>query len=174
MPDAGPANSALKRLVDRWRIGYLFLILLPLMSTGCATPSASTPQPTHPLHGGNGREQRLRVGIQPWIGTPHRLGGMSRRGIDCSGLVVVVYKNLFGKKLPRTTSTLMHTGRRVARMNLSAGDLVFFQPGTKSRHVGIYLGHSEFVHASTSHGVMISRMDDDFWQACYLTGRRLR
>ena len=115
----------------------------------------------------------LRTAIQPWLGTPHRMGGLSRRGIDCSGLVVVLYDDLFDMRLPRTTTALMRKGRRMEKRNLAAGDLVFFKPATKFHHVGIYLGHGEFVHTSTSSGVMLSRMDDDFWRQCYLTSRRL-
>ena len=67
----------------------------------------------------------------------------------------------------------MHTGRRVDRTQLAAGDLLFFKPRTKVNHVGIYLGQGEFVHTSSSNGVMVSRLHDDFWRRCYLTGRRL-
>jgi cell wall-associated NlpC family hydrolase len=101
------------------------------------------------------------------------MGGMSRRGIDCSGLVVVLYDDLFDLRLPRTTTALMHAGRRVEKENLAAGDLLFFKPRTKVHHVGIYLGQGKFVHTSTSNGVMVSLMNDDFWRRCYLTGRRL-
>ncbi len=121
----------------------------------------------------SGVEQRLRAEITSWLGTPHRLGGLSRRGIDCSGLVVVVYEALFDRHLPRTTTRQMRVGRRIERSALRPGDLVFFKPRTKLHHVGIYLGQGEFVHTSTSRGVMVSRMDDDFWRQCYLTGRRL-
>lgn len=98
---------------------------------------------------------------------------MSRRGIDCSGLVVILYDDLFDMHLPRTTRSLMRMGRRVEIQHLAAGDLVFFKPGAKVHHVGIYLGHGEFVHTSTSQGVRISRMDHDYWRRCYLGSRRL-
>jgi probable lipoprotein NlpC len=173
MPDVGAKRRPFKPAADCWVIGCMFLILLPMVS-GCAAPTASERRPEPVRSGQSGTERTLRAGIRPWLGTPHRLGGMSHRGIDCSGLVVILYEDLFGKQLPRTTAALIHRGRRVARRNLTPGDLVFFKPGSKARHVGIYLGHGEFVHASTSHGVMISHMDDIFWQHCYLTGRRLR
>lgn len=172
MPDGG-SRRPFKPATTCWVIGCLCLILLPLVS-GCAGPTMAEHAPEHVRGAGTGTEQRLRAGIRPWLGTPHRMGGMSHRGIDCSGLVVILYEDLFGKQLPRTTAAQIHIGRRVARRNLTPGDLVFFKPGNKARHVGIYIGHGEFVHASTSHGVMISHLDDDFWQHCYLTGRRLR
>ena len=146
-----------------------------LMFFGCATTVVPDPdpEPVAPLPASQKPEQRLRKEIRSWLGTPHRMGGMSQRGIDCSGLVVILYDDLFDMRLPRTTRALMRTGRRVDRNKLAAGDLVFFKPATKYHHVGIYLGHGEFVHTSTTRGVMISRIDDDFWHRCYLAGRRL-
>jgi len=143
------------------------------MTNGCATTAAPDPEPTLSTVGRARPSQMLRAEIQSWLGTPHRMGGLSRRGIDCSGLVVVLYDDLFDMRLPRTTTALMRQGRRVKKHNLTAGDLVFFKPAAKFQHVGIYLGHGEFVHSSTSNGVMLSRLDDQFWRQCYLTGRRL-
>jgi cell wall-associated NlpC family hydrolase len=159
--------------MKRWRRGLLLLIATPILALGCATTGDLDPEPIPFSAGGHRPEQALRVGIRSWLGTPHRMGGMSRRGIDCSGLVVVLYENLFDLQLPRTTTALMHTGRRVEKENLAAGDLLFFKPRTKVHHVGIYLGQGEFVHTSSRNGVMVSRMNDDFWRRCYLTGRRL-
>jgi cell wall-associated NlpC family hydrolase len=56
---------------------------------------------------------------------------------------------------------------------LQAGDLVFFQPSSYPRHVGIYLGGSEFVHASKSKGVTLSRIDETCWGKYYWTARRI-
>lgn len=163
---------------DRTRLaaGWLTGVLLAAMIAGCAT--TQDPQPgsiAEPAAANRSqpREDLLRTGIQPWLGTPHRMGGLSRRGVDCSGLTVNLYRDLFGIRLPRTTRAQMRTGRWVDRGQLTPGDLVFFKPVKKYHHVGIYLGDGEFVHTSTRQGVMVSRLDDDFWQSCYLTGRRL-
>ena len=173
MPDAEASRRRCSRPVKRWRLGLLLLIAMPILAFGCATAGNPDPDPEASSAGGHRPERVLRVGIRPWLGTPHRMGGMSRRGIDCSGLVVVLYDALFDQQLPRSTTALMHTGRRVDRTQLAAGDLLFFKPRTKVNHVGIYLGQGEFVHTSSSNGVMVSRLHDDFWRRCYLTGRRL-
>ncbi|MEE4111518.1 MAG: NlpC/P60 family protein [Desulfobacteraceae bacterium] len=173
MIDAGTCCSDANRFPNRMSVAWLWLMLLALMTTGCATSAIPDPEPVLALSGGPGPAQMLRAEIQSWLGTPHRMGGLSRRGIDCSGLVVVLYDDLFDMRLPRTTTALMRTGRPVDVHRLTAGDLVFFNPATKFNHVGIYLGQGEFVHASASYGVMLSRMDDDFWRTCYLTSRRL-
>lgn len=173
MLDAGTCLSDFNRCLNRGAMAILFLMVLTLMTTGCATTTAPVPEPAFSTPDRTGPAQMLRAEIQSWLGTPHRMGGLSRRGIDCSGLVVVLYDDLFDMHLPRTTTSLMRKGRRVKVRNLSAGDLVFFKPASKFNHVGIYLGQGEFVHTSTSCGVMVSRMDDDFWRRCYLTSRRL-
>ncbi len=167
--------------IPRHCLGCLLGVLMLLVTIGCATPP-STPVGTLPptagsastLKGSQPREQLLRAEINAWLGTPHMMGGMSRGGIDCSGLVVRLYADLFDMRLPRTTRDLIRVGRAVASTDLAAGDLVFFRPTAKYRHVGIYLNRGEFVHASTTHGVMISRIDEAFWRGCYLTGRRVR
>ena len=173
MPDAGACFSDSHRPLFRGSMACLFLILLALMVSGCATTASPDPEPVFSTPDGPRPAQMLRAEIQSWLGTPHWLGGLNRRGIDCSGLVVVLYDGLFDMRLPRTTTALMRKGRRVEKRNLTAGDLVFFKPDTKFHHVGIYLGQGEFVHTSTSHGVMLSRMEEDFWRQCYLTSRRL-
>ena len=173
MRKGGIGLGSFRRSRNPQAIFLTCLILAVLTAAGCATTHVPEAEPVLPLTGEQGPEQMLRAEIRTWLGTPHRMGGMNRRGIDCSGLVVTLYNDLFEMHLPRTTRALMRTGRPVARNDLVGGDLVFFKPATKFHHVGIYLGQGEFVHTSTTYGVMISRMDDDFWSRCYLTGRRL-
>ena len=115
----------------------------------------------------------VRAMLPLLIRSGNQLSGLSHYGIDCSGLVVVLYDTLFDRQLPRTTTAQMRIGRRIERTGLRPGDLVFFNPRHKLHHVGIYLGQGEFVHTSTRRGVMVSHMEDDFWRQCYLTGRRL-
>ena len=108
-----------------------------------------------------------------WSGTRHRLGGTGKGGIDCSGFVRAVYKNVFNIELPRTTKTQVKQGTFVNRNELRAGDLVFFKPPTYPRHVGIFLKDKNFVHASKSKGVIISKIDREYWGKYYWTARRI-
>lgn len=111
-----------------------------------------------------------------WIGTPYRSGGQSLRGTDCSGFVRQVCQKVYGIELPRSTTEQVEEGKRVRRHKLREGDLVFFH-GRKRRqasHVGIYLKDGKFVHASTSRGVMVSRLDEDYWDGHWLRGRRIK
>ncbi|WP_425060359.1 hypothetical protein SCACP_10500 [Sporomusa carbonis] len=110
---------------------------------------------------------------EKYLKTPYKFGGESPKGFDCSGFVKYVY-NKHGKKLPRTSDDQYMTGKKVAKANLKAGDLVFFTtyaPGAS--HVGIYCGNGKFIHVSSSRGVMISRMDEPYWKPRYLGARRV-
>ena len=118
-------------------------------------------------------EKRLRQEYREWQGTQHRMGGSSRRGVDCSGFVRAVYRDVFNIDLPRTTRLQARQGRAVAIERLRAGDLVFFKPPSYPRHVGIYLGGSEFMHASKNRGVTLSKIDHVYWGRYYRTARRI-
>lgn len=145
--------------------------LLLIVLTGCASERAATVRPTSPAT----REvaQRLRAETQRWNGTPHQWGGLSRQGVDCSGLIYLFYDKLFGLRLPRTTAEQIRVGSEVAQRELQAGDLVFFRPSPKTRHAGIYLTDGEFVHASSTEGVTISHLDTAYWRRRYWTARRV-
>ncbi|MCW2479826.1 bifunctional murein DD-endopeptidase/murein LD-carboxypeptidase [Candidatus Symbiopectobacterium sp. NZEC135] len=108
-----------------------------------------------------------------WKGVRYRLGGDSRKGIDCSAFVQRTFREQFGMELPRSTYEQQETGTQVQRGKLRPGDLVLFRAGSTGRHVGIYIGNNQFVHASTRAGVMISSMDDDYWNKRYQEGRRI-
>lgn len=126
-------------------------------------------------------ERILREAYDDWKGTPHLMGGCSKRGVDCSCFVRKIYEDVFHydiKTLPRTVKGLstMKKGRHINKNDLQPGDLVIFEqpPPWYKYHVGIYLGENEFMHASKSKGVMISRMDDPYhWAKCYSKAHRL-
>lgn len=107
-----------------------------------------------------------------WHGTPYRLGGMSKSGVDCSGFATLLYQNVFQQTIPRTTAQQISNGDVINRSQLQYGDLVFFKTSKKVRHVGVYVGNQEFVHASTSKGVMKSRLDNPYWKKTYIASRR--
>ncbi|MCH8494631.1 MAG: NlpC/P60 family protein [Balneolales bacterium] len=118
-------------------------------------------------------EGKLMNALEQWKGTPYVLGGTNRSGIDCSAFVQVVMRSEFGINLPRTTADQLGVGIRVRRSRLRAGDLVFFQTGRTTRHVGIMVNRKEFLHASTSSGPMISSLDERYWSQRYMRARRV-
>ncbi len=109
--------------------------------------------------------------IDSYLGTPFKKNGTSRHGIDCSGLVVEVYRRYAGIKLPHSTKKLYALTRI---KNLLYGDLVFFSLNSEeASHVGIYIEGGRFVHASDSRGVIISSLDEDYYSKEYVGARRV-
>lgn len=102
--------------------------------------------------------------IDEWMGTPHRMGGMDRRGVDCSGFVSLLYNKVYGVDLPRTSRDMADNIKRKYERQLKEGDLVFFSFGGRNiDHVGIYLHNGKFVHVSTRKGVIISNLHDSWY-----------
>ncbi|CAK9885409.1 MAG: Murein DD-endopeptidase MepS/Murein LD-carboxypeptidase [Candidatus Erwinia impunctatus] len=118
-------------------------------------------------------KSRLMDQYFDWKGVRYRLGGNSKRGIDCSAFVQKTFREQFGLDLPRSTHAMSGSGKRIQRAKLRAGDLVLFRAGSTGRHVGIYLGNDNFVHASTSSGVMISNLNDSYWKNRFRDARRI-
>ncbi len=107
-----------------------------------------------------------------FLGVPYVFGGTSTTGFDCSGYVQHVFAML-GVRVPRTADAQYDAGRRIVG-GMRPGDLVFFQTyAAGASHVGIYLGHDRFVHASSSHGVMVSSLHDSYWAARYIGAKRI-
>lgn len=121
----------------------------------------------------NAIQASLEQAHRDWKGTPYVLGGASERGVDCSSFVRIVFDRYFGVDLPPNTRTQLNVGANIRRQALRTGDLVFFRTGRKTMHVGIIVEDREFLHASTSKGVMISSLDEHYWSSRYLAARRV-
>ena len=114
-----------------------------------------------------------------WLGTPYRMGGNTKRGVDCSGFVAIVYREVYGKQLSRSSADMLkHNCRRISRAKLQEGDLVFFRTGKGKKnvpsHVGIYLKNGRFIHTSTSKGVIVSSLSEPYYTRTWLTGGRVK
>lgn len=112
--------------------------------------------------------------IYEWIGTPYRLGGSTKKGIDCSKFAYEVYHKVFNTTLGSNSRSIYTQVTPVKKNDLKSGDLVFFKIRSKNiTHVGIYIGDNKFAHASSSRGVMISNLNDAYWKRYYFDGGRV-
>lgn len=121
---------------------------------------------------------KLYIEAANWIGTPYRYGGTTKKGVDCSGLTMSIYRTVYKKKLSRNSEEQRDKDcQRVLKRNLREGDLVFFHNGKKKRrasHVGIYLKDGRFIHASTSVGVVVSSLNERYYSSHWLQGGRVK
>jgi len=112
------------------------------------------------------------------LGTPYRYGGNSEAtGFDCSGFIGYLFREEVGIKLPRSTREMISLDApRVARNELAAGDLIFFNNRGRGRvsHVGVYIGDGQFLHSASrrSGGVRVDNLNDDYWSSSYLQAKR--
>ena len=116
----------------------------------------------------------LHTFIDQWIGVPHRMGGNSTRGVDCSGFVLQVYSLVYNDNFKnRRARDLYLETIPLKRSELMEGDLVFFKiRHNYIDHVGIYLKNGEFVHVSSSKGVMISSLNEAYFSKYFYAGGR--
>jgi peptidoglycan DL-endopeptidase LytE len=116
----------------------------------------------------------LRGIAERYLGVTYVYGGTTPTGLDCSGLVYIVYNEL-GVRVPRTSRAQFAIGEHIDRADLQEGDLVFFDTtGQGVSHVGIYLANDQFINAASNPGkVTISSLEEPYWARRYLGARRV-
>lgn len=127
-------------------------------------------------HMGVGSDNAMVSEALNHLGIRYRFGGNSPdTGFDCSGLVAYSAERGLGLKLPRNAAEIARQGVAVAKNELQAGDLVFFNTmGRRYSHVGIYLGDDRFVHSPSAGGVVrVENMTMAYWSKRYNGARRL-
>jgi hypothetical protein len=119
----------------------------------------------------------LESKLKRYLGIRYKLGGLTEKGLDCSGFSHLVYKNIFGIEIPHNASSQFFDRSRLASVDdeLKTGDLLFFGSSpNKSRisHVGIYLSDGRFIHAARRKGIMISSLEEDHWSKRIVSAKR--
>ena len=116
--------------------------------------------------------------INRWSSARYRHGGMSVKGIDCSGFTYKVFRNALNYTLPRTSRAQALLGEEIDRDNLEFGDLLFFYSKSKGKrkrinHVGIYVGDGNFVHSYKRHGVGMNSLDNSYYATHFAFAKRV-
>jgi len=156
----------------------VMVVAITMILNGCGTlPNRLDHAPSLQAGKNNHHPDKIKTQLyaqyNAWKGVRYQLGGLSKKGIDCSGFVRITFKEKFAIPLPRTTQQQARQGFEIPRSQLKAGDLVFFKTESNIRHVGIYIENGQFLHASTSKGVMISTINNSYWQKRYWKVTRL-
>ena len=118
-------------------------------------------------------QNQLLKSYSNWKGTKYSLGGDSESGMDCSALTRRVYREVYGYELPRQTVQQVKVGAHIPKENLKPGDIVFFRP-EGNNHTAVYLGDTLFINASSSKGVVISTLENTYWNKYFKYGVRVR
>ena len=112
-------------------------------------------------------------------GTPYKFGGVTKEGMDCSGLVFTSYKEI-GVTLARASRNMYYDGEEVALKNVQKGDLLFFDIDKfeeKVNHVGMVTSVNDFevnfIHSTTTKGVIITSINESYWKKAYIKAKRI-
>ncbi|MDQ6756779.1 MAG: NlpC/P60 family protein [Bacteroidota bacterium] len=111
--------------------------------------------------------------IDEWFGTHYRMGGTTKRGIDCSAFTGLLLASVYSFAMPRTAREQYNICEHIDKENLMSGDLVFFNTRGGVSHVGVYLTDGHFVHSSSSDGVKISSLNDCYYSRKFIGGGRV-
>lgn len=111
--------------------------------------------------------------VEDWTGTRYRMGGSTKRGIDCSAFTSTLLMAVYSISAPRTAREQYNATKKVTKEELTEGDLVFFNTTGGISHVGVYLSNGYFVHSCSSEGVTISSLDDAYYLHHFVGGGRM-
>ena len=175
------------------RYKFILASVLLMLITSCGSHKASQsssqrlekgPEVEHELLGPEkspwekkdveSRNASLNDFVKDWEGTPHRMGGNTKKGVDCSGFVIQAYLQVYHEPfISRRAEDIFGETQPVKLGKLKEGDLVFFKiNGRRIDHVGIYLQNDNFAHTSSSRGVMVSNLNEAYWSKRFFMGGR--
>jgi len=165
------------------KILYYLLALLTFVMSSCGSSHkdkviiTSKSKATGNTYG-NKKIKSIISYAKTFSGTRYKYGGTTKKGMDCSGLVYTSFKkeNII---LPRTSRSMATQGKPVSLKKVTIGDLLFFKTTKKKNvisHVGLVVevkGSIKFIHASTSRGVIVSSLDENYWNKAFALARRV-
>lgn len=151
-------------------ISFVGFLIVALLFIGCGSSKKARVRAS--------KIETVIKSARSYTGVPYKWGGTTRGGMDCSGLLLNSYKSI-KMQIPRTSADQSEYGKKVGKKDIKPGDWVFFATGKKKRkitHVGLVTavrgGDIKFIHASTSLGVVESKLNSDYYQKRYRTARR--
>lgn len=178
--DYGVSVDELKRLnpqvVSGLPVGYA--VKLEGANSTKSSVKTSTPPKKKSSKSESSKTATLLRTSQQYLGTRYRSGGTTKKGFDCSGLMLVTYKGI-DMNLPRSSSEQAKVGKKVSKSKAQKGDLIFFATGRKNRinHVGMITqvnsSEIQFIHASTSSGVIISSTKEAYYSKRFVQVNRV-
>ncbi|MDR0495026.1 MAG: C40 family peptidase [Treponema sp.] len=148
------------------------------LENGFALAPAATASPEEKTAAFGDARLRVLDAAGKYENTPYRYGGLDRRGLDCSGLVYLSFKDALDISVPRNAAGLYSWVEKIQIENARPGDLVFFKTDNNGNisHVGIFVGDRRFIHAASEGpktGVIYSSLNERYWSLTYAGAGRV-
>lgn len=171
------------------RLGIYFTMIFILFLMSCAaTSKLNKPVPPPPVVETNVEEateelpkssdaEIVLATAKSFLGSPYKYGGTDKNGFDCSGLVFCSFQSV-GETLPRSSRNQANAGKEIDKSDIKMGDVLFFaQPGGGISHSGIVENVLDdnilFIHSSSSQGVIISSLQEAYWNKRFVKAIRI-
>lgn len=121
------------------------------------------------------RKNQLYSFVNEWYGVPYKYGGCKKSGVDCSCFTNLLYEQVYHKNINGNAAEIYRNAEKISLDKAREGDLLFFKIGVSYvSHVGVLLRGKHFVHASTSKGVMVSRIDEAYYKKYFHSAGRIK
>ena len=153
----------------------LLFFLISIIFSSCS----SSKKIVHSKKSVNSKADKIVLNAIAYKGTKYKFGGTTKKGMDCSGIVYVA----FGKEnvqLPRVSRDMARKGKKISLKNAKKGDLLFFKTSkTNNRinHVGLIVsvkkGVISFIHSTSSRGVIISTLNQNYWKKAFVKATKV-
>ncbi len=174
----GSLFSSVYSIIKRLALLLFVSLLIGGIMTSCHS-SKSVKRDRHPhpkeeikVHKPNKRQKKIIDEAYTWLGTPYKYAGQNKgEGTDCSGFVMMVYETAMGEKIPRNSAKQAEFCLDTDADDVDTGDLVFFATGkdpNRVSHVGIVVDNENFIHASSSKGVVVSKFDNPYYRRTFI------
>ena len=169
----------MNRIKGSSKISFLIVLAVVLLFSACGSRKHTVKQGYTAAKAAEAmshlKNKQLYRFITDWTGVHYRLGGLDKKGVDCSGFALLLQKDIYGNQLPRRSRDQAEVVKEKNIDSLNEGDLVFFSFGGGSvDHVGVYLNNNFFVHASTTRGVVIDDLSIPAYQKALVKAGSLK
>lgn len=163
-------------LPDLFKTSIALLLSCAVISISAHTAFATERKYGSPLTSFGFTDRQFETKVKEYLDIPYKPGGATKKGMDCSGFSKTVYSKLFGIELPHNSvgQFRLNALRKIDGKQMQPGDLIFFANAKRKRinHVGVYLSGRKFIHASSSQGIVVSSLDEEYWRNRFVGSKR--
>lgn len=189
-------NFNFQGISHSWMLKKIYILVIALLLTGCFAKKKTTYSKTRTITvkssdekpvtkriskkdlSNNSKAERVIETAMTYSGVRYKYGGVTKKGMDCSGLIFVALTEN-DISFPRVSYQMANEGERIKIREVQKGDLLFFKTtkrGKSINHVGLVVAVDndiKFIHSTTSRGVIVSSLREGYWNSAFVKAQRI-